>query len=135
MKYEIQDLEKSCLTVGLSKNLIQAIIQNLPQKRSSKENSALHVLFTNISFELTRMGRQFVFKGVKGIDIEINYTPELVKECIWKPLQSALMAKSSTTELTHSDIEMIFEILAKWFSEQGIEVYFPSIESLNLKIK
>ena len=131
MNYNIEEIENTCFKIGLSKSIIKAVIDNLPKKRSSQENKALHVFFQNISYELNRLGLEFTFRGVKGMDIQTTYTPEIVKDFLWRPLQNALLKKSSTTELTHNDIQMIFEILGKWFSENGIEIVFPSIESLS----
>ena len=133
MNYSIEEIESSCFKIGLSKSIILSIIENLPHKRSSKENKSLHVLFQNIAFELNRLGHEFTFKGIKGIDIQTTYTPEIVKNFIWRPLQDALLKKQSTTELTHNDIELIFMILGKWFSENGVEIQFPSIESLKME--
>lgn len=133
MTYKPEEIEQSCVNIGLSKAITKAVIDNLPKKRSSQENRALHVLFQNISYELNRLGMEFTYRGVKGMDIQTTYTPEIVKEFLWKPLQNALLKKSSTTQLTHNDIGLIFEILGKWFAENGIEISFPSIESLNIK--
>ena len=130
MKYEIDEIEQSCSRVGLSKNIITAVVDNLPAKRSNQENKAIHVLFQNIAFELNRIGLEFTFRGVKGKDIQTTYTPAIVKEFLWKPLQNALLEKSSTTQLTHADINLIFEVLGKWFAENGIEIFFPSAETL-----
>ena len=133
MTYKPEEIEQSCMNIGLSKAITKAVIDNLPKKRSSQENRALHVLFQNIAYELNRLGLEFTFRGIKGMDIETTYTPEIVKEFLWKPLQNALLKKSSTTQLTHHDIGLIFEILGKYFAENGIEISFPSIESLSRK--
>ena len=130
MTYQIEEIEQSCLKIGLSKAITKAVVDSLPQKRSTQENKALHVLFQNISYELNRLGLEFTFKGIKGMEIETTYTPDIVKNFIWEPLQKALLSKSSTTQLTHNDISMIFEILGKWFAENGIVIEFPSVESL-----
>ena len=131
MNYKIEEIEKTAFAIGLSRSIVKALIENLPVKRSTQQNKALHVLFQNISFELNRLGHEFTFKGIKGMDIQITYTPEIVKEFIWKPLQNAMLSKSSTTELTTQDIEAIFMILGKWFAENGVEINFPSIENFN----
>ena len=110
MTYKIEEIEKTAFAIGLSRSIVKALIENLPVKRSTQQNKALHVLFQNISFELNRLGREFTFKGIKGMDIQITYTPEIVKDFIWKPLQNAMLSKSSTTELTTQDIETIFLI-------------------------
>jgi hypothetical protein len=86
-----------------------------------------------MAYELNRMGLEFTFRGIKGVDIQTTYTPEIVKNFIWRPLQDALLQKQSTTELTHHDISLIFEILGKFFAERNAEIYFPSVESLQLK--
>jgi hypothetical protein len=130
MTYKIEEIEKTCLNMGLSKSITKALIDNLPKKRSSQENRALHVLFQNIAYELNRLGLEFTFRGIKGMDIQTTYSPEIVKNFLWKPLQDALLKKESTTELTHNDIGLIFEILGKWFAENGVEISFPSMESL-----
>ena len=87
-------------------------------------------MFQNISFELNRIGMEFTFHGIKGMEIQTTYTPEIVKEFIWRPLQNAMLDKQSTTKLTTSDINAIFEVLAKWFSEKGVMIEFPSIDTI-----
>ena len=130
MTYKIEEIETACLDMGLSKSITKSLIDRLPKKRSSQANKALHVLFQNISYELNRLGLEFTFRGIKGMDIQTTYSPEIVKNFLWRPLQDALLKKESTTQLTHNDISLIFEILGKWFSENGVEINFPSIESI-----
>jgi len=130
MQYTIDEITESATRTGLSKSIVKALIENLPNKRSSQENKALHLLFTNIAFELNRMGLEFTYKGIKGKDIQTIYTPLIVKDYLWRPLQIALIGKESTTKLNHADIEAIFMVLGKWFSENGVVIEFPSIETL-----
>lgn len=101
-------------------------LEKINKVRSLKENKSLHKFFQHVSDELTNLGQTFTFTGLKGMEIEIQYTPSIVKECIWKHLEMALLEKSSTTELTNSDIQMIFDVLCKWFGEKGIEIVWPS---------
>lgn len=130
MKYEIEEIQSAAFKTGLSKSIVQSLTDNLPHKRSSQQNKSLHVLYQNISFELNRIGMEFTFHGVKGMEIQTTYTPEIVKEFIWKPLQAVMLKKDSTTKLTTSDINAIFEVLAKWFSEKGVIIEFPSIDTI-----
>lgn len=130
MKYEIEEIQDAAFRTGLSKNIVQSLIDNLPNKRSSQQNKALHLLFQNMAFELNRIGKEFTYNGVKGMEISTTYTPEIVKEFIWKPLQAVMLKKDSTTKLTTQDIDAIFLILGKWFSEQGIIIDFPSAEAI-----
>lgn len=133
MKYDEEEIRTACLKLGLSKAMAASLIDNLPTKRSAKENSSIHVLFANIAYELNRLGIEFSYTGIKGINIQTTYTAEIVKQFVWKPLASALLSKSSTTELTHNDIEMIFEILGRWFAEKDVVIEFPSVESMRIK--
>ena len=130
MNYSIDEIQSAAFKTGLSKSIVQSLTDNLPHKRSSQQNKSLHVLFQNISFELNRIGMEFTYNGIKGIEIQTTYTPEIVKEFLWKPLQKALLKKESTTKLTTQDINMIFEILGKWFSEKGVVIDFPSAETI-----
>jgi len=108
MNYSIDEIQSAAFKTGLSKSIVQSLIDNLPAKRSSQQNRALHLLFQNISFELNRIGMEFTYNGIKGIEIQTTYTPEIVKEFLWKPLHKALLKKESTTKLTTQDINMIF---------------------------
>lgn len=133
MNYSIDEIQSAAFKTGLSKSIVQSLTDNLPHKRSSQQNKSLHVLFQNISFELNRLGMEFTYNGIKGIEIQTTYTPEIVKEFLWKPLQNALLKKESTTKLTTQDINMIFEILGKYFSEKGVVIDFPSAETISHK--
>lgn len=130
MKYEISEITESAQKTGLSKSIIQALIENLPNKRSSQQNRSLHLLFQNMAFELNRLGHDFTFKGLKGMELSCIYTPEIVKDYIWRPLQVAMIGKESTTKLTTSDINAIFEVLSRWFAEKEVVIEFPNIETL-----
>ena len=130
MNYSIEEIQTAAFKTGLSKSIVQSLTDNLPHKRSSQQNKSLHLLFNNISFELNRMGLQFTYRGIKGMEIEVPYTPETVKDYLWRPLQQALIGKESTTKLTTEDINKIFETLAQWFSQQGVIIDFPSAETI-----
>lgn len=130
MNFTTEEIQNAAFKTGLSKNIVQSLIDNLPHKRSSQQNKALHLLFQNMAFELNRIGKEFTYNGVKGMEISTTYTPEIVKEFIWKPLQAVMLKKDSTTKLTTQDIDAIFLILGRWFSEQGIIIDFPSAETI-----
>ena len=130
MNYSIDEIQSAAFKTGLSKSIVQSLTDNLPHKRSSQQNKSLHVLFQNISFELNRIGMEFTYNGIKGMEIQTTYTPEIVKEFIWRPLQKAMLDKESTTKLTTSDINAIFEILGRYFAEKGVVIDFPSAETI-----
>lgn len=98
--------------------------------RTTRQNSALHLYFTFIAQELNDLGISFMYKGISGREFETPYTPELVKEMIWKPIQETLFATKTTTKLTTKQIDTIIDVLNKFFAERGVELLFPSYESL-----
>lgn len=98
--------------------------------RSGKQNRALHVFFTIISNELNELGMEFQYTGLKGSTLSTRYTPHLVKEFFWRPVQIALFNIQSTTKIDTQQINEINEVVIKFFAERGVELFFPSLESL-----
>jgi len=98
-------------------------------QRTLRQNSALHLCFGQLADQLNSAG--FDMKRTLKPGVEIPWTAELVKEHLWRTLQQAVTGKVSTTQLTSSEIDKVFEILAKHLGETtGLEIYFPSIETL-----
>jgi hypothetical protein len=107
----------------LEKGDVEIVVNN---KRSFKQNSALHLYFQLLSTELNNRGLDFtqVFKNPLAIMI----TPEIVKECMWKPIQKAMFKTKSTTKLSKQEqIDKIYDVINKKLSEDfGVYVPFPS---------
>jgi len=101
-------------------------IKNVKQTRSNLQNRALHLFFTHTSNVLNEYGIPFVYTGLKGMEMETPWTPELFKEMTWKPLQKAMFGTTSTTKLKRNEIDPIFEVLNKFFAERGIQINFPN---------
>lgn len=98
--------------------------------RTTRQNSALHLYFTFIADELNGLGMTFQYRGISGKEFEVPYTPEIVKERIWKPIQSELFGTDTTTKLTTKQMDTIIDVLNKFFAERGVELFFPSFETL-----
>lgn len=103
--------------------------------RSSLLNSALHLYFTLICDQLNELGLEFNYTGIRGLDFSVRYTPHIVKELIWKPIQIALFDIESTTKVNSKEINEIIDILSKFFGDRGVVIEFPSFESLMNKKK
>lgn len=99
-------------------------------KRSTPQNRALHLYFKFISQELNEMGSEFIYQGVKGFEISTPYTPDIVKNFYWRAIQISLFDIESTKDINTDQMNMIIDITNKFFSEQGVDIVFPSIESL-----
>ena len=110
---------------------------NLVEKkntRTTRQNSALHLLFTIIANQLNEMGVEFQHIGLKGQIISTRHNPHLVKEHVWKPIQKALFDIESTTKLNTEQINEVVDVLAKFFGERGIVIQFPSKEQIETLI-
>lgn len=106
----------------------------LSDTRTSRQNRALHLFFNQVAKELNDLGIPFVYMGLKGHEMEMQWTGELFKQMTWKPIQKALFGTESTTKLSKTkQIDQIFEVINKFFAERGIEVSFPNQFDVYLK--
>jgi len=108
-------------------------ITKINKKRTLTQNRALHLFFKHVSIELSRLGIQFNYTGLKGLELEIPYTGLLVKELIWKPIQKSLFDIDSTADLETGQINIILDVLVRFFADKGIQIRFPSQIDLMIK--
>ncbi len=120
------------------KQQVQWLIENkklctldkVSKKRSLTQNKALYKYFSIISDKLNDMGFSFAYTGLKGLELELRYTPVLVKEVLIKPIMSSMFHVDSTTMLNTAMINDIIDVMNRYFSLRGEYIPFPSIESL-----
>lgn len=97
------------------------------KQRTSLQNRALHKFYALLSNELNTKGLD-VRKVVKeGYDIW--WTPDMVKEIIWRPFQKVKYGTDSTTFLTkHEQIDAIHEDIMRNLGEKfGVDyIDFPN---------
>ena len=99
------------------------------KQRTLQQNRALHKLFGMIAEQLNLAGLDM--RMVLKPGISISWTPDMVKEYLWRPIQKAKLNKVSTTELTTKEIDEAFEPLKLHLAEKfGIEQQFPSVEEI-----
>jgi len=59
------------------------------------------------------------------------WTPYMVKEYLFRPVQKSICGKQSTTKITTQEINQIFDVISKHLGEKfGLHIPFPSIEEL-----
>ena len=101
------------------------------KQRTSRQNSSLHLWFTQISDELINQGtdlRELVKNGV-----DIIPTPEALK-VLFKQLVMAMYQKESTTQLTIKELNAVCEVFNKILAERAeIHIPFPSEDTLSLE--
>lgn len=98
--------------------------------RTALQNKALHKYFEFIATELNELGLEYQYTGLTGRAFAIRYTPNIVKDFIWRPIQIALFDLRSTTALDTKQMNEIIDIITKFFGDQGIVLPFPCLETL-----
>lgn len=102
------------------------------EKRTAQQNKALHKYLELVSEELNEAG--LTVQAVLAPGIELDWTPELVKEILWRRTQQMLLGKRSTTELNkQQEIDMIYDTINRLLSERFSDlpyIPFPSLEEL-----
>lgn len=98
-------------------------------KRTIQQNKALHLWYTLLAEELNNAGLD-MRKTLKP-EVEIPWSPQTIKEYLWRPVQIAQLQKQSTTELNSDEIDKVWETLNRHLGEKfGVHVPFPSIEQM-----
>lgn len=101
-------------------------------KRTIAQNRALHKLFNDIAYYCVESGidQKTVVKSLEAYPVSVS--PQFVKET-WRAMQIALTGKTSTTELNKKEIDQVYEVFNKFWSElTGEHFAFPSIEMMTL---
>lgn len=105
-------------------------LKKIVQSRSSLQNSSLHLFFVFVASELNNLGMTFSYDGLKLKGLESRYTPLIVKEFIWRPIQIAMFDIKSTKKINTQQINEIVDVITKYFGDRGVNLDFPSIETL-----
>lgn len=97
---------------------------SIPKPRTSEQNRAMHLFFGMLAGSLNSAGLDM--RVVLKPSYSIPWTPESVKEHLWRPIQKAMTNKQSTTELNKLDeIDEIHETLMRELGQKfGVE-YIP----------
>jgi len=105
-------------------------IKKIQDTRTARQNRALHVFYGLICTELNELGMEFQYFGVSGQQLSTRYTTTIVKERFWRPIQEALFQIKSTKDINSKQINEIVDVITKFFAEKGVNMEFPSIESM-----
>ncbi|RYF29595.1 MAG: hypothetical protein EOO17_00835 [Chloroflexi bacterium] len=109
--------------------------QSEQKQRTNQQNRSLHLFYTHLAKSLNESG--YDMKRTLSQSIDIPWTPETVKQFLWKPIQNAQLGKESTTELTTKEIDEVYDTLTRHLGDKlGVSApLFPSIEDLIIKKK
>ena len=93
-------------------------------QRTILQNKALHKYFSVLADELNGAG--YDMRKTLKPSVDIPWTPENIKEYLWRPIQDAVLSKVSTTELNTAEVDKIYAILSRHLGEKlGVFVDFP----------
>ena len=100
--------------------------------RTLTQNRAFHLYFTMVAVQLNNSGL-YINKLIKEekYKADIDWSGNLVKEQLWKPIQNAILDKKSTTQLEKAEVDRVYNTLNRYLSGIGISVPFPNREKLN----
>jgi len=95
----------------------------MDKTRTSQQNRALHKYFALVAATLNaeNLGVTVVLKP------DTEWSADGVKEMMWKPVQKAVLGKTTTTKLTTEELTEIYDVMNKVLSERfDIHIEFPS---------
>lgn len=89
--------------------------------RTSLQNRSLHLFCQQLADVLNDAG--YDMKRTLKHDVEIPWTMENVKNHLWRPIQTALTEKESTTDLDTVEPSQIHQVLSRHLaSKLGVTV-------------
>jgi len=93
--------------------------------RTSAQNNALHVYCRLLGEKLNDSG--YDMKRVIKQEVDIPWSPSLVKEYLWKPIQKIVANEDSTAKAGSDDYYKTYSVLSRHLSDKfGVFVEFPS---------
>ena len=97
------------------------VYEILEPKLTSQQMKAIHAYCDHIARVLAASGNDMQ----QVVTLPIEPTGTLVKEIIWRPVQKALFAKKSVTQLKMHDVDEVYRVIAKHLAEtKDIDVRF-----------
>lgn len=105
-------------------------MDSLQKPRTIKQNKAIHLYFTLVADALNGAGLDIK----TAVDLDIPWTPENVKNLLWRPVQQTMLDKQSTTRLTTKEIDQVWEVVNRYLASLGIHEPFPSIKEIMHRI-
>lgn len=90
----------------------------MEKTRTTQQNEALHLWFTQLAEVLNEAGLDL--REVLTPDVRVMPTGKNVKEFLWRPIQEVMFGKRSTTTLSTTEIDKIYDVINKHLSENWL---------------
>ena len=118
----------------LDSGVVLDLDQIKAKQRTGRQNNSLHLYCSMVSKALNDAGLDMVEVLEQGTDIPWDAEGKMVKKYIWKKVQSAMLDKESTTELTTAECSPIYDVVNRHLSTTfGVSVLWPSYLDLENK--
>lgn len=101
--------------------------RHVNSRRTVSQNNALHLYCQLLADELNAGGLP-IKHVLSTYAVDLDWDMQSVKDLIWRPIQKALLGKTSTTELKkQQDIDRVYEHINRFIGEKfGVHVEFPN---------
>lgn len=104
---------------------VELTIKKKGLTRSNQQNKALHKYFSMLADKLNDGGYD-VRKTLKA-DVDLPWSPDLIKDLMWRPLQKAMFDVDSTAKMKRADYTKVYDVLNRHTSSKlGVSVQWPS---------
>ena len=99
------------------------------KSRTLQQNKALHQAFTLLADSLNEAGLDC--RVVMKPEAEIPWSPEMVKNLLYRPIMEVMTDKHSTTELDRIEPSQVWDVLMRHLGEKlGVQyIAFPADEN------
>ena len=123
-KEEIEKLNK------LKDGIYEVKLSNM-DLRTLTQNRAFHLYFTMVAVQLNNSGLYIntLIKEDK-YKADIDWSGDLVKNQLWRPIMEAILDKKSTTQLEKAEVDRVYNTLNRYLSGMGVSVPFPNRDKL-----
>lgn len=98
--------------------------------RTNRQNAAMHLYLEQLATAFN--DNNLHFTDILNVELETHWTGGMIKEVIWRKVQEAMTGKPSSTKLTTKELSDIAEAIEIALAKKGIDIPFPSIDSLIL---
>ena len=94
-----------------------------PQQRTYLQNNAIHQYYRLLANAFNDAG--FTVEKTLSKPLDMSWSAPLIKDLIWRPVMFAITNKKSSTDLTASEISVVYEEINKYTASKGVHVPFP----------
>lgn len=99
--------------------------KKLPKSRTVKQNASLWLYLDSVSEKLNSAGFEMVVK-IAGKEVDIPWNKDTLKAVVWDGIMLKMFNKSSTTELTTTEIQEVYEVMNRFTSDKfGVGMDWP----------